>query len=243
MTPPHEDTPGHDPATLSASVSHHVRSLFVAAERSAAAIRAEAEEQAALITAKAEAEARRIREEAQGDAAELLAGRRRELAVLSDEILRAGQSALADLESVATARAALDGLARSLRETAERTGPAADSQPESPVVPLQERPLRAAPEPAAPEPAAPEPAAPAPVDGDSSSGATSDLHASNGEPASAVPAPQAGAPPGLTGARLVAFQMAQAGSTRGEVAAHLRRTFAVEDVNDVLNEAFPAQGE
>jgi regulator of protease activity HflC (stomatin/prohibitin superfamily) len=88
VTAPEGETPGEDPAALSASVSHHVRSLFAAAERSAAAIRAEAEEHAALITAKAEAEARRIREEARGDAAALLAARRRELASLSDEILR-----------------------------------------------------------------------------------------------------------------------------------------------------------
>ena len=39
--------------------------------------------------------------------------------------------------------------------------------------------------------------------------------------------------------RQVAFEMAVAGSTRAEVAAHLQRTFGLADAHVVLNEAFP----
>jgi hypothetical protein len=40
------------------------------------------------------------------------------------------------------------------------------------------------------------------------------------------------------GARLVAFEMALAGSPRAEVAAHLQRTFQIDDPHRILNDAF-----
>jgi len=235
VTPPLDDIPGREPEVLSASVSLHVRSLFAAAEKSAAAIRAEAERRAALTLAEADAEARRIREEARGDADELLAARRRHLTELSDAIARAAESALGDLDSAAEARAALDGLVRSLRATAERIAPAAAVSPLRAVggggavagddalsAAAGERPTEARPpvEPSADEPI--------PRVGTPAGAANGD-----GSPDTAR---------GLTGARLVAFQMAQAGSTRGEVAAHLRRTFALQDAHEVLNDVFSASG-
>ena len=46
------------------------------------------------------------------------------------------------------------------------------------------------------------------------------------------------AKPGLTGARLVAIQMALAGSSRAEVEAHLERTFGPPASEEMLDEAF-----
>jgi len=236
VTPPLEDIsgrepgglgPGREPEALSASVSLHVRSLFAAAEKSAAAIRAEAEQRAALTLAEAEAEARRVLEEARGDADELLAARRQQLTELSDSIVRAAESVLGDLELAAEARRALDGLVRSLQETAERIaapapgvidpgvppGRSSAGTPQNADAPVAETP-----------PEAGAPVAAARIDGNANGDASPD------------------AARGFTGARLVAFQMAQAGSTRGEVAAHLRRTFAMRDAHEVLNEVFPATG-
>ena len=234
---PEGRAPAEEPQALSANVSLHVRSLFAAAERSAAAIRAEAEQRAALTRAEAEAESQRVLDEARGDADELLAARRRHLAELSDAIVRAAESALGDLELAGEARSALDGLVRSLRDTAERIVPpgvstAGRGTPDTGAplagAPDADLPVAKAPDADAPATGAPAeasaPVAEAPLDGNGNGDAPPD------------------AAPGLTGARLVAFQMAQAGSTRGEVAAHLRRTFAMQDAHEVLNDVFPAAG-
>ena len=70
------------------------------------------------------------------------------------------------------------------------------------------------------------------------------------EPFYARPAPGGGNGPGsatdgrdrFDGPRQVALQMVAAGSTRAEVAAHLRRTFDVQDSSAVLNDVFGEPG-
>ena len=42
----------------------------------------------------------------------------------------------------------------------------------------------------------------------------------------------------MLAARLVALQMAVAGSARGEVEAHLRKTFEIQDASGILNDVF-----
>jgi outer membrane biosynthesis protein TonB len=141
--------------------------------------------------------------------------------------------------------------------------PEPEPEPESEPV-LEPTPLRPAPEPE-PEPAAPAPAAEqepaaearsdvAPTEeearlieqvraGEQERAADEPEPAAtagdNGSPAQAAPDTSA-KPDQALGARLVALQMAVAGGNRGEVEAHLRRAFDLDDPAPMLDDIFGA---
>ncbi len=228
MTPDPEYAPRDEREPLSATVGFHVRSIMAAAERAGAAARSQAEQRAAEVLREADDEARRRLERARREADDLVAARRRRLAELSDAVARRAEAVLADLDSAGQARRALDEVLRSLTA-------AAGSLPEGGS---REWPLEQVAPGTVPDSTAEASSSDSAVKG---SPTDSTAEASSREPASPDSGPRPGEGPaqGLTGPRLVAYQMAQAGSTRAEVAAHVQRTFGLHDVHDVLNDVFP----
>jgi vacuolar-type H+-ATPase subunit H len=224
--------------------SQRVHSIVSAAEREAAALIRDAEREAELIRREGQAEADRLVEEARVRADELVAERMRRISELSDGIVEQTELLFDRIDAAGHVRRQLDGLLRSLGEAAEavsgessvrrpaprpaarastrapeaaaRPGPPARaSEPGAAMPPLRRDP---APPPARPEPArsAPEPmrSAPEPADRDDKGDARFD------------------------GARLVALQMAVAGSTREEVHDELRRAFRLQDPSSILDDVF-----
>ena len=222
----------------------------------------EAERQAATRRREAEAEALRYLNDARLRADRLVAERAAQISDLSDSVLERAQSLLRQLDNAETVRRQLSGLAQALGETAERlardaasgaTAFASDPSPpipapevESPVAPpgldaadLPRRSRRFARrrlesvDPVEPSPpdgldGGEEGADPASIDAPGAA----ERPRGDGDPAAFSPSEEA------DGARLVALQMAVAGSSRGEVASHLRATFNLSEPDIVLDDVF-----
>ena len=229
--------------------SQRVHSIVSAAETEAAGLLRDAEREADLIRREAQAESERILDDARVRADDLITERMQRIAELSDGIVEQTELLFDHFGSADQVRRQLDGLLRSLGEAAE-----AISREASTRRPTAARPA-AQPHPSthqAPRPSvrrAEPPVAPAP---------------SYREPAPVTPAPprrpdpldRAPEPPPPTtngptvedptdarfdGARLVALQMAVAGSTREEVAAELQRAFRLQDPSAILDDVFGAR--
>jgi hypothetical protein len=232
--------------SFAGDASQRVQAIVSAAEAEASGLLRDAEREAELIRREAQAEGDRVVDDARRRADELVAERMQVLADLSDGIVERTEMLFDRIDATGHVKRQFDDLLRSLGEAAEgvaregaarrsvsRTSahvprssahaprPAATPAPREPVAPVR---------PIAPTPApAPEPA-PRPV----------------AAPRARRPEPVPEAPPRVDdktdarfdGARLVALQMAVAGSTREEVHAELQRAFRLSDPSSILDDVF-----
>ena len=244
--------------SIASEVSVEVASIVSAAENAAAAIRQRAEHQAHVRRREADAEARRLLAQAAVDADELVVQRLRRISELSDSIVERAAVVADQLGEAEELRRQLNGLLKGLAKTAERVASELgtledDRAPEQKETGPAETAERVAEAEAPPSPATqPGPGVAEPPDA-GISGAEQPREPARTEPARVVelhrPAPADAPPPTqetpataplgeADGARLVALQMAVAGSTRGEVAAHLRRTYDILDPHAILDDVF-----
>lgn len=224
--------------------SQRVHSIVSAAEAEAAGLIRDAEREAELIRREARAESERILDEARARGDALVTERAERIAELSDGILEQTEMLTDRMDSAGQVRRQLEGLLRSLgeaaanvsRELSSRRTPVRQPTPRAEPLPPRSEPLpppsRSIPEPV--RPARPEPVqrAPEPVRRAPEPPARIADHRSDRRPAE---------DPGdarFDGARLVALQMAVAGSTREEVADELRRAFRLSDPSPILDDVF-----
>ena len=213
--------------------SQRVHSIVSAAEAEAAGLLRDAEREAELIRRDAQSEGDRIVDDARRRADELVAERMQRLAELSDGIVERAEMLFDRMDAAGHVKRQLDGLLRSLGEVAEtvaretdgrrpasRPAPQTRRSPQTPP-PAPVRPVAPAP----PAPAAAVPPAPTPVPAPP---------VRRPEPVQTAPEP----PRRVDGARLVALQMAVAGSTREEVHEELQRAFRLPDPSSILDDVF-----
>ena len=227
--------------------SQRVHSIVSAAETEAAGLLRDAEREADLIRREAQAESERILDDARVRADDLITERMQRIAELSDGIVEQTELLFDHFGSADQVRRQLDGLLRSLGEAAEAVSREASTRRPAAARPAQPLPathqtprpsVRRAEPPVAPSYREPAPVTPAPP--------------RRPDPLDRAPEP----PPTTTnngpavddptdarfdGARLVALQMAVAGSTREEVAAELQRAFRLQDPSAILDDVFGAR--
>ena len=193
---------------LPPSVAAKVSAVIAAAESLASDLRHEAEERAQARLREAEAEAERYLEEARRSAGGLAGESPARLLELSDAVIDRSAAVLEQLDREAASRRELRVLLELLVDAAERL--AGEARPgDAP----SERAERSA------EPLSDVVPFRRPRAAGRSDDAEDELE-----------------PPG--DARLVALQMAVAGSSRGEVAAHLRRAFDIQEPHAILDDVF-----
>jgi len=233
--------------SFAGDASQRVQSIVSAAEAEASGLLRDAEREAELIRREAHAEGDRVVDEARRRADELVAERMQVLADLSDGIVERTEMLFDRIDATGHVKRQFDDLLRSLGEAADgvaREGaarravsrpsahvprssahaprPSATHVPREPVAPVRPVAPTPAPEPAPRPAAAPRARRPEPVQSapeqprreDDKSDARFD------------------------GARLVALQMAVAGSTREEVHAELQRAFRLNDPSSILDDVF-----
>jgi vacuolar-type H+-ATPase subunit H len=213
--PPPEQNPGPE----SGPVGSRIESVLDAAEQAADGIRQDAEEWA-----------RQYMAEARRKADELAEQRVQELSHLTDSLMNRARSVAKQSDDLISA---LDDAARGLLGAGGTgAGPAPPLQAPAPPAAQPVAPSQAAP---APPPAEPAPAAPP-------QGRRPPEPAPAASPPPASPSPPPVAPPprndsGVSeGARLLATQMAVAGSSRDEIAYRLSEEFAIQDSSAILDE-------
>ncbi len=233
--------------------SQRVQSIVSAAEAEAAGLLRDAEREADLMRREAQAEADRIVEEARRRADELVEERMRLLSEMTDGIVERTEMLFERIDATGHVRRQFDELLRSLGEAAEGVGresgtrrvagrpathvsrpathvpPVSTPAPPPPPVTHTARPASASMRPA-PAPAPP----PAPR--------RDPVVPPRPEPVQRVPEPPRPVDDHndarFDGARLVALQMAVAGSTREEVHAELQRAFRLADPSSILDDVF-----
>jgi hypothetical protein len=211
---PGEPAPGEtrpNPAVQSpGTLGARIDSIIDAAERAAAGIREDAEERA-----------RRYYEDSKRRADEMAAQRAREMTDLTDNLMRRARQVAQQSDQLITA---LEEAGRGVIGSAPGFGSAQAPTPEVAPPP----PPQAAPPPARDDQpvAAPPPAAAPPSVQQPPPAATRQ----------AAPAAPADAGQVSEGARLLATQMAIAGSSRKEIARRLRVEFGILDPTAILNE-------
>jgi hypothetical protein len=232
--------------------SQRVHAIVSAAESEASGLVRDAEREAELIRREAQAEADAIVDDARRRADDLVAERVQLLADLSDGIIDRTEVLFDRIDAAGHVKRQIDDLLRSLGEAAENVSresgtrrPASRSATHAPRPSVAHTPRTQAASP--PRPAAPpvRPVAPAP--------APEPPPAPRHEPAPAArarrpePVPSAPDPQRrvddksdarFDGARLVALQMAVAGSTREEVHSELQRAFRLADPSSILDDVF-----
>jgi hypothetical protein len=221
------------------------------------------EREASRLREEARAETARYLEDARRQADALVAERQRRIAAVSEELLRKSEAVVARLEDAEPVRAGFESLVRALGDAAERlsreTGgmpPAAAPPafhetwvpPAPPPPPGPEAPATA---PAAATPAA-EPGTEPPRFRPAREGGASPFTSRTSaepappaqQPATPEPQPEPSARPWhrAEDSRLVAMQMAIAGSTRGEVRDHLAAVLGVLDCDRILDGIFGPGG-
>jgi hypothetical protein len=244
---------GPDPE--SGAVGSRIESILDAAERAAAGIRQDAEERARRYLEESRQKADQIAEQRVGELSALtdtLMNRARAVAQQSDELLAALDDAGRRLlntarpggnagspDPYATGQEPLQGAPPPIPPAAPAAQPAPQVQQPPPPPP---------PPPAAPVPQAAPPPVPPPVQAPPQGPPQMPPQAQPPPPPPPVPqqappAPLAAAPPPgrndsrvSEGARLLATQMAVAGSTRDEIAWRLREEFAIHDATAILDE-------
>jgi hypothetical protein len=245
---------------IAGEVGERVRSIISAAESAAGALRHEAEQQIQARRRLAEAERMRYLETARREADELLRQRVSRMTELSDALIEGAAKLLADIQGATELRRSLDRTVVALAENAEELlaetrgarAPAGPAGPQAEQAPEPE-PVAATPEPAvAPERSeAGEPVDAEVVADDETVAAHAEPQAQEtGEPGLRVAGEEEGgngavsegaaraADDDALAARLVALQMAVAGSSRGEVEQHLRINFELGDTTSILNDVF-----
>lgn len=251
--PPATDESASAPA-LASEISRRVGAILDAVEREAARLREEAR-----------ADAARYLEDARIQADTLVAERRQRIAALSDELVAKSEAVVSRLDDAEPVRDGFENLVRALGDAAERLAHEAESEPElpprpashpagdpipAPAAPEQARPAFAEPVPAAADPASSQPPAfsapppPAPQQSPPPGPVQAGGHFEEQPQPARAPSPAGFAQPRgsswreLDDARVIAIQMATAGSTRAEVGDHLRRTLGVPDPSRTLDEVF-----
>jgi hypothetical protein len=254
--------------SISDEVSERVRSVIAAAESAATAIRHEVEQQAEIRKRAAEVEGQRYLERAKAEAEALVEERTKRISELSDAIIEGAEGILMQIQGAEEVKQQLETMVHGLAAAAERLARESEVAPEPsrPRAVSGDKPaatVRAVPD---PEPAVaeeladddddvevvdavevvddePEPEHPrrlSPVE--RLREAAAGTGPENGSPEATEPRParQASGFEGdeILAARLVALQMAVAGSARVEVEAHLRTTFEIEDPTAILNDVF-----
>lgn len=216
---------------LAGDASQRVHSIVSAAEAEATGLLRDAEREAELIRRDAQSEGGRIIDEARRRADDLVAERMQRLAELSDSIVERSEMLFDRLDAAGHVKRQLDELLRSLGEVAEAV--AREGADRRPAPRPAARTTRAPVPPAAPiRPVAPAPAPrrePAPA------------QPRRPEPVQTAPEPprrEDKSDARFDGARLVALQMAVAGSTREEVYEELQRAFRLQDPSSILDDVF-----
>ena len=232
-----DEREGGDPATdypVTTEVSERVRSILAEAEAAATAIRREAEEQSRSSVRAARDEASRILAEARRQADDLVEERVRRISELSGSLAAGAESLVGRFDQAQNVQRQFDELVEALGEASgalldEVAGEPASTEPEAAAERRFARPPAPVAEPAAAPAAAPEhaPAPPAPAPNGGSTPRPSNGHGQNGGDE-------------YLAARLVAFQMALAGGSRGEVDGHLRRAFELDPPDWLLDDVFGA---
>ena len=243
---------------VAAEVGERVTAVLTAAETAANAIRHEAEQQAQMKRRAAEAEVLRYTEEKKREADELLASRLKRISEVSDGLVERAETIVAQLDEAEELKRKMQTLVGALGDAAEELAKemAQGERPALSVVRGSDAPAKPAKKSSKPRTNSEEvpEVAPEPERQDA------------GEPMSALDRLKAAAGPRreagperrgrfsrdedegepaidpsndeLLGARLVALQMAVAGSQRDEVERHLRNAFQVENPSDILDEVF-----
>jgi hypothetical protein len=231
---------------ISGEIGERVRGIISAAESAAEVIRHEAEQEIAARKRLAEAERARYLDAARHEADELLRRRIQRMSELSEALIEGAERLLGRIDGAQDLRVQLDGAVASLAEAAERL--ANESRGAAPP----QREPQPEPAPARAEPVVrrePEPEPDAGVDAEI---VLEDVEVADDEEPRLRPAPEPAEAAAngdrhagidaeaddVLAARLVALQMAVAGSPRGEVEEHLRSNFAVEDTTSILNDVF-----
>jgi hypothetical protein len=241
---------------IAGEVGERVRAIISAAEAAAAVIKQEAESEAQARRRLAESERSRYLEAARQEVDELIRQRVARLSELSDSLIEGAEQLLSELSDAQSLRRQLDRMVGALAQTAEElaaetSGSFAPARPQPAPEPEAAAPVPEPPvaEAVAEEPVAEEPAVEEPTAADEQPAATAEVPEEEPEPRRLrpAPAPEDAVPNGGIGrdkdddtlaARLVALQMAVAGSPRGEVEEHLRVTFALDDTTSILNDVF-----
>ena len=224
-----------------AGLGSRVNEIVDAVEREAAKLRQEAEQDAAQIRFQAQEEARRYVDQARRQSETLVAQRMERIQELSDALMARAQEVLERLDYAVPVKAGFENLVRALGETAERLASQDYSEYAEPAWEAAQTP------PGAQQPAPGHVPPPAPAAGAFQPPGQS---APPPAPAAAPPGPSTTAtqPPApgqsssagwqqLDDAHRIAIQMAAAGSTRGEVEAHLAHAPAPARTS-VLDEIF-----
>ena len=229
--------------------SQRVHAIVSAAESEASGLVRDAEREAELIRREAQAEADALVDDARRRADDLVAERVQLLADLSDGIIERTEMLFDRIDAAGHVKRQIDDLLRSLGEAAENVSresgtrrsasrsaahaprPSVAHSPRTPAAP-QPRPAAPPVRSVAPAPA-PEPPRrePAPT-----------AHVRRPEPVPSAPEPSRRvddkSDARFDGARLVALQMAVAGSTREEVHSELQRAFRLADPSSILDDVF-----
>jgi hypothetical protein len=244
--------------SISDEISERVRSVISAAESAATAIRHEAEQQAQIKRRAAEGERQRFLEQAKAEAEALLEERMKRISELSDALIEGAEQILMRIDGAAEVKRQLETMVHALADAAEELASESSLVREAPrprPVAVEDEPaeqprMRAVPEPeetaSVTELRVPqEPGRePEPEVEDVEEVEVVDAVAVDDEPVSAGNGQVADKEPrGFDGddmlaARLVALQMAVAGSARDEVEAHLRKTFELDEPGAILNDVF-----
>jgi vacuolar-type H+-ATPase subunit H len=225
--------------------SQRVHSIVAAAESEAAGLLRDAEREADLIRREAQAESERILDDARVRADDLITERMQRISELSDGIVEQTELLFDRFDSADQVRRQLDGLLRSLGDAADAVSREASTRrPTARPAPARSAshhetsrpPARRAEPPPPQRYREPAPVTPAPP--------------RRPDPLDRAPEPSPGTN-GQTvedptdarfdGARLVALQMAVAGSSREEVAAELQRAFRIQDPSSILDDVFGAR--
>ena len=224
--------------------SQRVHSIVSAAETEATGLLRDAEREAELIRREAQAEGDRIVEDARRRADELVAERVQRLAEISDAVVERSEMLFDRMDAAGHVKRQLDGLLRSLGEVAEAV--ARESAGRRPAARPEARTAHAP----APPPAPVRPVAPAPVSEPPPRRREPPPVAQvrRPEPVRAPQPPRREPEPPrreddksdarFDGARLVALQMAVAGSTREEVHEELQRAFRLQDPSSIIDDVF-----
>lgn len=238
--------------SFAGDASQRVHAIVSSAEAEAQGLLRDAEREAELVRRDAHAEGERIVDDAARRADQIVAERMQRIADLSDEIVERTEMLFERMDAAGHVRRQLDGLLRSLGETAEQVSRESGSRRPAPRASAPSP--RHAPAPARPTASTPPPAdrrePPARPQATPSTPPPTPRREPNGGAAVQRPAPGESAPEEtprrvdekndarFDGARLVALQMAVAGSTREEVHAELQRAFRLSDPSSILDDVF-----
>lgn len=232
---PASGVPARPDEPIARAVTERVQALIAEAEQAAEGTRAAADARADQRLLEADRESGRLVEEARREATELIAGGRRRVG-LTARATHHAEAVAGELAAAKRTSAALEDALALLEEALARLSDANAPVGETDHGTAAGKALPAA-------------GGDGVTEGPSRANAVEELlrsHLAEAPDVPGPPLPAEEAPPGRRferssgpgGARLVAAQMARAGSSRGEVAAHLKRTFDISTPHEILNEAF-----